>query len=49
VPVALTQSVIPLGAVLFVIAELVSLPEVLHAARHPPRHAPPPAAVVDGD
>ena len=29
----LTQSVIPIGAVLFIIAELLSLPEVLRAAR----------------
>ncbi len=29
----LTQSVIPIGAVLFIIAELLSLPEVLKAAR----------------
>lgn len=49
VPVALTQSVIPLGAALFIVAELASLPQVLRDARHPPHHAPPPVAVVDGD
>ncbi len=33
VPVSLTQSVIPIGAVLFIIAELLKLPEVLVEAR----------------
>ena len=33
VPTALTQSVIPIGAVLFIIAQLLSLPEVLEQAR----------------
>jgi TRAP-type C4-dicarboxylate transport system permease small subunit len=35
VPVQLTQSVIPIGAALFVLAQLASLPEVLAAARQP--------------
>jgi len=33
VPLMLTQSVIPLGAILFVLAELLHLPEALAAAR----------------
>ncbi len=33
VPVELTQSVIPIGAVLFIVAELLVLPEVIAAAR----------------
>jgi TRAP-type C4-dicarboxylate transport system permease small subunit len=33
VPVAFTQSVIPIGAVLFIIAQALSLPEVLREAR----------------
>jgi TRAP-type C4-dicarboxylate transport system permease small subunit len=33
VPIQLTQSVIPIGAVLFIIAQLLSLPEVLRRAR----------------
>ncbi|WP_418315713.1 TRAP transporter small permease [Piscinibacter sakaiensis] len=33
VPTALTQSVIPIGGALFVIAQLLSLPEVLQQAR----------------
>jgi TRAP-type C4-dicarboxylate transport system permease small subunit len=33
VPTQLTQSVIPIGAVLFIVAELLRLPEVLRAAR----------------
>lgn len=38
IPVEVTQSVIPLGALLFVIAELLVLPEVLAAARaHKPQ------------
>lgn len=34
VPVQLTQSVIPIGAVLFIIAEAMRLPEVMRDARH---------------
>jgi TRAP-type C4-dicarboxylate transport system permease small subunit len=33
VPTQLTQSVIPIGAVLFIVAQLLSLPEVLRQAR----------------
>jgi TRAP-type C4-dicarboxylate transport system permease small subunit len=33
VPTQLTQSAIPVGAVMFIIAELLRLPEVLHQAR----------------
>ncbi len=33
VPTQLTQSVIPIGAVLFILAELLRLPDVLRAAR----------------
>ena len=33
IPTSLTQSVIPIGAVLFIIAQLLSLPEVLEQAR----------------
>jgi TRAP-type C4-dicarboxylate transport system permease small subunit len=33
VPTQLTQSAIPVGAVLFIIAEALRLPEILHAAR----------------
>jgi TRAP-type C4-dicarboxylate transport system permease small subunit len=45
VPVQLTQSVIPIGATLFIIAQLLSLPEVLRRAREDapaPGHAPDP-------
>jgi TRAP-type C4-dicarboxylate transport system permease small subunit len=45
VPVQLTQSVIPIGAALFIVAQLLSLPEVLRRAREgaPARgHAPEP-------
>lgn len=35
VPTQLTQSAIPAGAVLFVIAELLRLPDILRAARSP--------------
>jgi TRAP-type transport system small permease protein len=45
VPVQLTQSVIPIGAALFIVAQLLSLPEVLRRARAgaPARgHAPEP-------
>lgn len=47
VPVQLTQSVIPIGAVLFIICQLLSLPEVLRRAREgapSPSHEPAPAA-----
>ena len=43
VPVQLTQSVIPIGAALFIVAQLLSLPEVLRRAREgapSPGHAP---------
>jgi TRAP-type C4-dicarboxylate transport system permease small subunit len=43
VPVQLTQSVIPVGAALFILAQLLSLPEVLRRAREgapSPGHAP---------
>ncbi|WP_211103868.1 TRAP transporter small permease [Skermanella pratensis] len=41
VPVWFTQSVIPIGAVLFIIAELMNLPEILREARgHGPIHDP---------
>ena len=45
VPVQLTQSVIPIGAALFIVAQLLSLPEVLRRARHgapSPGHTPGP-------
>jgi TRAP-type C4-dicarboxylate transport system permease small subunit len=45
VPVQLTQSVIPVGAALFIVAQLLSLPEVLRRAREgapSPGHAPEP-------
>jgi TRAP-type C4-dicarboxylate transport system permease small subunit len=41
VPVQLTQSVIPIGATLFIIAQLLSLPDVLRRARDG-RTPPPP-------
>lgn len=34
VPTTLTQSVIPIGAVLFILAQLFSMPEILRAAAH---------------
>ena len=43
VPVQLTQSVIPIGAGLFIIAQLLSLPEVLRRARE---GAPSPGEVT---
>jgi TRAP-type C4-dicarboxylate transport system permease small subunit len=42
VPVRLTQSVIPIGAVLFIVAELLNLPERLREARG---EAPPPSDI----
>ena len=39
VQVKYTQSVIPIGAILFVIAQLLSLPDVIRAARNPDRKA----------
>ena len=45
VPVQLTQSVIPIGAVLFILAQLLSLPDVLRRARAgvpSPGHVPEP-------
>lgn len=42
VPVRLTQSVIPIGAALFFIAELLRLPELLRAARSAHPRVPPP-------
>lgn len=39
VPAALAQSVIPIGAVLFILAQLLSLPEVLPRAAGPPTGA----------
>jgi TRAP-type C4-dicarboxylate transport system permease small subunit len=45
VPVQLTQSVIPVGAALFIVAQLLSLPEVLRRARESapsPGHVPGP-------
>ncbi|MFQ5784632.1 MAG: TRAP transporter small permease [Alphaproteobacteria bacterium] len=48
VPVQLTKSVIPIGAVLFIAAQLMSLPEVLRAALTPrsPPGVPPPAGAA---
>ena len=45
VPVQLTQSVIPIGAALFILAQLLSLPDVLRRARAgapAPSHVPEP-------
>jgi TRAP-type C4-dicarboxylate transport system permease small subunit len=45
VPVQVSQSVIPIGAALFIVAQLLSLPEVLRRAREgapSPGHAPGP-------
>ena len=42
VPVRLTQSVIPVGAVLFIIAELLTLPERIREAKG---EAPPPSDI----
>ncbi|MCH7897006.1 MAG: TRAP transporter small permease, partial [candidate division NC10 bacterium] len=47
VPSAVAQSVIPIGAVLFIVAQLLSLPDVLRQARADPgwsddRAGPPP-------
>ena len=35
VPTRLTQSVIPIGAILFIIAELLGIPELIKKARNP--------------
>jgi len=42
VPIQFTQSVIPIGAVLFVIAQLLSLPRMLDEARSGTHHEVPP-------
>ncbi|WP_417721552.1 TRAP transporter small permease [Salipiger sp.] len=42
VPLALTQSALPVGAALFILAELLTLPESLaNVGRHHPEHAEP--------
>ena len=46
VSVAYTQSVIPISAVLFIIAEALVLPAVLREARTPRAHAAPGADVI---
>ena len=40
VPTALTQSVIPIGAVLFIVAQILTLPEALDEARKGKEHSP---------
>ena len=40
VPTALTQSVIPIGAVLFIIAQILTMPEALEEARKGKEHSP---------
>ncbi len=47
VPQRLTQSVSPSGAVLFIIAELVSLPEVWEGPPNPEGDSPPDAGPRD--
>jgi len=47
VPVQLTQSVIPVGAVLFIIAQLLTLPEVLRRARQGTRSPGEVTAVIE--
>jgi TRAP-type C4-dicarboxylate transport system permease small subunit len=42
VPIQLTQSVIPVGAVLFIVAQLLSLPRTLEEARRGVHHELPP-------
>jgi TRAP-type transport system small permease protein len=42
VPVLVTQSVIPIGAVLFIVAQLMSLPDVLRGKAGPARGTPRP-------
>lgn len=42
VPIQLTQSVIPIGAVLFIIAQLLSLPRTIQEARRGLHHELPP-------
>lgn len=50
IPVWLTQSVIPIGAVLFVVCELISLPDYWRAmaAGRSLEHGPPPAPTGEG-
>jgi TRAP-type C4-dicarboxylate transport system permease small subunit len=36
VPAAVAQSVIPIGAVLFIVAQIVSLPDALRGTTHAP-------------
>jgi len=45
VPVSITQSVIPIGGALFIIAEALRLPHLLRAAHEPRQHAPHAAEV----
>ena len=40
VPTAFTQSVIPIGAVLFIIAQILTMPEALDEARKGKEHSP---------
>jgi len=40
VPTALTQSVIPIGSVLFIIAQILTMPEALDEARRGKEHSP---------